>query len=134
MLDPIEAGPYSANGQGVFQYIRNNIDEDDNIVFWKPRVLSYLTNRRSALVFTLDELTNGKYDYVLVLLVEYSDDGGNTWSAGSWPRVGRLGEFTLQVEFFNLGTFYDRIFRVSTTDPVNYSIYSATIDLRLAGK
>ena len=66
--------------------------------------------------------------------VEYSDDGGNTWSGGSWPRVGRLGEFTLQVEWFNLESFYERIFRVSTTDPVNYSIYSATIDLRLAGK
>jgi len=68
------------------------------------------------------------------IMVEYSDDGGNTWGAGSWPRVGRLGEFTLQVEWFDLGSFYDRIFRISTTDPVNYSIYSATIDLRLAGK
>jgi hypothetical protein len=68
------------------------------------------------------------------IMVEYSDDGGNSWSAGAWPEVGRLGEFTLQVEFFNLGSFYDRIFRISTTDPVNYSIYSATIDLRLAGK
>lgn len=66
--------------------------------------------------------------------IEYSDDGGNTWNGGSWPRVGRLGEFTLQVEWFDLGSFYDRIFRISTTDPVNYSIYSATIDLRLAGK
>lgn len=68
------------------------------------------------------------------IMVEYSDDGGNTWAAGSWPSVGRLGEFTLQVEWYNLDSFYDRIFRVSTTDPVNYSIYSATIDLRLAGK
>jgi hypothetical protein len=68
------------------------------------------------------------------IMIEYSDDGGNTWSAGSWPRVGRLGEFTLQVEFFNLESFYDRIFRISTTDPVNYSLYSATIDLRRAGK
>jgi hypothetical protein len=68
------------------------------------------------------------------IMIEYSDDGGNTWNGGSWPRVGRLGEFTLQVEWFNLGTFYDRIFRISSTDPVNYSIFSATIDLRLAGK
>ncbi len=68
------------------------------------------------------------------IMVEYSDDGGRTWNAGSWPRVGRLGEFTLQVEWFGLGVFYERIFRLSTTDPVNYSIYSATIDLRLAGR
>ncbi len=68
------------------------------------------------------------------IMVEYSDDGGNSWNGGSWPRVGRLGEFQLQVEWFNLGSFYDRIFRLSTTDPVNYSLFSATIDLRLAGK
>lgn len=68
------------------------------------------------------------------IMIEYSDDGGNSWNAGSWPQVGRMGEFTLQVEWFNLESFYDRIFRVSTSDPVNYSIYSATIDLRLAGK
>ena len=68
------------------------------------------------------------------IMIEYSDDGGNSWNGGSWPRVGRLGEFTLQVEWFDLGSFYERIFRISTTDPVNYSLYSATIDLRLAGK
>lgn len=68
------------------------------------------------------------------IMIEYSDDGGRTWNGGSWPRVGRLGEFTLQVEWFDLGSFYDRIFRISTTDPVNYTIYSATIDLRRAGK
>ncbi len=68
------------------------------------------------------------------IMIEYSDDGGRSWRGGSWPRVGRLGEFTLQVEWFDLGSFYDRIFRISTTDPVNYTIYSATIDLRLAGK
>ena len=67
------------------------------------------------------------------IMVEYSDDGGYTWKHGSWPRVGRLGERTLQIEFFNLTKFYDRIFRVSTTDPVSYSIFSATIDLRLVG-
>ena len=67
------------------------------------------------------------------ILVEYSDDGGYTWKHGNWPRVGRLGERTLQVEFFNLTKFYDRIFRIVTTDPVSYSIFSATIDLRLVG-
>jgi hypothetical protein len=67
------------------------------------------------------------------IMIEYSDDGGRTFQHGAWPRVGRLGEFTLQVEFFNLGTFYDRMFRISSSDNVNYSIFSGTIDLRLAG-
>lgn len=68
------------------------------------------------------------------IMIEHSDDGGRTWSSGAWARVGRLGEFVLLVEFDNLGTFYSRIFRISTSDPVNYSIYSASISLRFAGK
>ena len=68
------------------------------------------------------------------IMIEYSDDGGNSFSAGSWAQIGRLGESTLQVEWFDLGSFYDRIFRISITDAVSCSIYSATIDLRLAGK
>ncbi len=68
------------------------------------------------------------------IMIEYSDDGGRTFSSGTWARVGRLGEFVLLVEFDNLGTFYSRIFRFSTSDPVNYSVYSASISLRFAGK
>jgi len=68
------------------------------------------------------------------IMIEASYDGGRTFAAGTWARVGRLGEFVLQVEWFNLRSFYDLIIRVSTSDPVNYSIYSAAIDLRLAGK
>jgi len=68
------------------------------------------------------------------IMIEASYDGGRTFSAGTWARVGRLGEFVLQVEWFNLRSFYDLIIRISTSDPVNYSVYSATIDLRLAGK
>jgi len=68
------------------------------------------------------------------IMVEYSDDGGRTFSSGARARVGRLGEFVLLVEFDNLGTFYSRIFRFSTSDPVNYSVYSASVSLRFAGK
>ena len=68
------------------------------------------------------------------IMIEYSDDGGNSFNGGSWAQIGRLGDNTLQVEWFDLGSFYDRIFRISITDAVSCSIYSATIDLRLAGK
>ena len=68
------------------------------------------------------------------IMIEHSDDGGRSWNSGSWARVGRLGEFVLLVEFDNLGTFYSRMFRISTSDPVNYSVYSASISLRFAGK
>ena len=68
------------------------------------------------------------------IMVEASYDGGRTWSAGTWARVGRLGEFLLKVKWDNMKTFYDGMLRISTSDPVNYSVFSANISLKLAGK
>ena len=68
------------------------------------------------------------------IIVEASYDGGRTWKAGAWPKVGRLGQFVLKVKWDNMKTFYDCMLRISSTDPVNYSVYSANIDLKLAGK
>ena len=68
------------------------------------------------------------------ILIEASYDGGKTFNHIGWPRVGRLGENTMRVELYNLASFYDCIFRITTTDPVSYSIYSGTIDLKFAGR
>jgi hypothetical protein len=68
------------------------------------------------------------------IIIEASFDGGRTFNAGAWPRVGRLGEFVLKVEWHKMNTFYDCMLRLSSTDPVNYSVYSANIKLRVSGK
>jgi hypothetical protein len=65
---------------------------------------------------------------------EISYDGGRSWLPKGWGRVGRLGEYVVKVEMFNLDTFYDAIIRITSTDPIQHSIYSAGVDLRLAGK
>lgn len=68
------------------------------------------------------------------IMIEASYDGGRSWSAGTWARVGRLGEFVLKVKWDNMKTFYDCILRISSTDPVNYSLYSASADLKIGGR
>ncbi len=68
------------------------------------------------------------------IMIEASYDGGRTWNHTSWPRVGRLGEYTLKVEWYKLHSFYDCILRITTTDPVNYSIFGGVVDLKLGGK
>lgn len=68
------------------------------------------------------------------IILEMSYDGGRSWKDYGFARIGRMGDFTIQVEFDILDTFYEAIPRITTSDPVPYSIYSATIDLRLAGR
>lgn len=68
------------------------------------------------------------------IMLEYSFDGGRTWKQGTWMRIGRLGEFNIRAEWWNLQTFYDMTIRITTSDAVPFNIYSAAIDLRLAGR
>jgi len=68
------------------------------------------------------------------IMIEASYDGGRSWSTGTWIRVGRLGEFNVRAEWFSMKSFYDMIIRITASDPVAINLYSATIDLRLAGR
>lgn len=64
-----------------------------------------------------------------VVMLSFSDDGGRTWSTEQWGHIGKLGEFIFKVEWHALGRFTDRVIRIKTSDPVFYSIHSATADL-----
>lgn len=68
------------------------------------------------------------------IMIEPSYDGGKSFGPGSWARVGRLGETQIRVEWFSLATFYSLVIRITITDPVDCSIYSAAIDIRTAGR
>lgn len=68
------------------------------------------------------------------IIIDTSRDGGKSWFSEGFVRIGRLGETQLRVELFSLISDYDFIFRITTSDAVPYEIYSAAIDLRLAGR
>jgi len=68
------------------------------------------------------------------IMIEASYDGGRSWSTGSWLRIGRLGQFDVRAEWFDMSSFYDMIIRITTSDPVAFNLYSGAIDLRLAGR
>jgi len=67
------------------------------------------------------------------IIIDVSYDGGKSWVSKGFVSTGRLGENVLKVELYSLDSFYDAIFRISATDPIPYELYSAAIDLRLAG-
>ncbi|MDH3588323.1 MAG: hypothetical protein OEQ74_02845 [Gammaproteobacteria bacterium] len=62
---PVLSGPYSDASQEMFRYIRDNLEEDSCIVFWKPRVLMFFTGRRSILEYDDQRVFDGRCDYVL---------------------------------------------------------------------
>jgi hypothetical protein len=68
------------------------------------------------------------------IMIEASYDGGKSWEPGTWMNIGRLGETNIRAEWFNLTTFYSLMIRITTTDPVDYSLYSGAIDISEAGR
>ena len=68
------------------------------------------------------------------VIIDISYDGGRSWVSKGFVKTGRLGQGVLRVELYCLDSFYDAIFRITATDPVPFEIYSAAIDLRLAGR
>jgi hypothetical protein len=67
-----------------------------------------------------------------VVVLRYSDDGGNIWSNEIEAKMGKIGEYNTRVGFTKLGSSFARIFELKITDPVEVVIMAAYADITLA--
>lgn len=63
--------------------------------------------------------------------LQISDDGGRTWGTKMMGSLGKAGEYIHHIEFFDLGSFYRRMFRISVSSPVFASLHSAVGDFEI---
>lgn len=61
-------------------------------------------------------------------MLDWSDDGGHTWSNKVNKSMGKVGEYRKRVRWTRLGRAYDRIYRLTITDPVKRIIIGATLE------
>lgn len=66
-----------------------------------------------------------------VVMLELSDDGGKTYDSVGWGDIGKMGDFIFKVEWFDLGSFYNRRFRIAVSDPIQIMIASASADVEV---
>lgn len=59
-------GPFLPESAEMFSYVINNTNINDSIIFFKPRVLTLLTNRRSYATSDFSHIRNGKGDYLVL--------------------------------------------------------------------
>lgn len=62
-------------------------------------------------------------------MLQWSDDGGHTWSNEYWVSIGRMGEYRRRARWRRLGRSRDRVFRVTITDPIKVAIIGASVDV-----
>jgi hypothetical protein len=61
--------------------------------------------------------------------LDWSDDGGHTWSSRYWISIGMIGQYTKRARWNRLGRSRERIFRVMFSDPVKFVMIGASADI-----
>lgn len=64
------------------------------------------------------------------IMLRWSDDGGQTWSAEHWASAGAMGAYSARAIWRKLGAARDRVFEISMTDPIPWRIVDAWLRLR----
>jgi hypothetical protein len=121
----------------VYAMDAETFTDDGKFIRWE-RTTPHIANQMNRIFYdrlTLDFFTGGTTDPNLnpQVMIQFSDDGGATWSNERWESAGALGEYDKRVEFFRLGSGRNRVFRIRCTDPMYWALSGASIDVR-AGK
>lgn len=63
-------------------------------------------------------------------ILQYSNDGGHTWSNERWAGVGAIGSLKARAKWDRLGLARDRVYKVTITDPVKVVLIGAELELQ----
>lgn len=67
-----------------------------------------------------------------VAMLQWSDDGGHSWSNEHWTSIGAIGVRKPRAAWRRLGHSRDRVYRVRISDPVKVTLLGAEVDLEEA--
>tara|TARA_R110000868_G_scaffold112527_2_gene302975 strand:+ start:3136 stop:5241 length:2106 start_codon:yes stop_codon:yes gene_type:complete len=62
------------------------------------------------------------------IMMQYSDDGGHTWSSERWVGLGSIGQYSTKAQWRRLGISRQRVYRVSISDPVKVVMIGAKLN------
>lgn len=85
-------------------------------------------NRLRLFVETGTSLITGQGSNASVMM-QWSDDGGRSWSSERWASIGELGEYGTELFWDDLGEHSSLMFRFRMTDPVRWVLISAEVDV-----
>ena len=112
-----------------------DIYDDDGEPLIRERTSPHLHNEKRLISFSSFELdmeaavglTSGQGSDPQIML-QYSDDGGNTWSDELWVSLGKKGKYFTRINWRRLGQARDRVFKVRVADPVFVQINEAIVN------
>ena len=64
-------------------------------------------------------------------MIQYSDDGGHTWSSELWRSAGKIGNYGWRAVWNRLASSRQRNYRLVVTDPVKWVVTEANLEVTL---
>ena len=110
-------------------------ESDDGDAQIRERIIPTIQNEKEELNFASFELdmqvgvglTTGQGSDPQIMM-QYSKDGGNTWSNELWRDIGKKGKYDTIVKWRQLGTGRNLTIRVVVSDPVFIEINEAFLN------
>jgi hypothetical protein len=62
-------------------------------------------------------------------MLQYSNDGGHTWSSQLWRSAGKIGKYEQRAIWNRLGASRHRNYKLTVTDPVKWVITRASLEV-----
>lgn len=114
---------------------------DDGQEIRRMRTAPHISNgikriRYSSLQLEVDTgegLSEGSLETDPKIVLQYSDDGGSTWSNDKVASLGKIGKRKTRVIWRRLGMSRDRIFRIILSDPVKANLIGAELSAQAMG-
>jgi hypothetical protein len=124
----------NADGAYMLTLSLDKYDEFDSRTIVREVVSPLYWNDYKSLIvneFQLDlaagmSLQTGQGSDARVML-QYSDDGGFTWSSEQWVSMGLIGQYKARCRWHRLGRSYERTFKIRMSDPVKFYVLGANI-------
>lgn len=119
--------------RAIVYCLDDKAESDNGHVIVRERVTPCISPHGQRLIF--DELqvfcqVGQKSDSEPKILLDWSDDGGVTWSNDRMGSIGAMGEFKKRVIFRRLGQSFNRVFRLRMTDTGRLVVTGAKVKVR----
>ena len=115
---------YTDNGYPIIRIRQSpHIAEDLSRIFYKLFELDFTTG------VGLSAGTNNAVNPTVYL--EISNDGGETFGPPIQASLGKIGQYKQRARWQRLGQSRDRVFRVSCSDPIEFNLLYAALDLEI---
>jgi len=122
------------SGVGVYRMDRSLMEDVDGLPIRRERRAPCLMNENKRVFYSSFELdmeiglgTSTGQGSDPQVMMQFSNDGGKTWSSERWRSAGKIGRYDTRVMWDRLGQARRRVFRVVMTDPVPMRITNAYI-------